>query len=64
MTLTELAGLVEEMRDAQRKFFRTKHDQRAERDHWLDESRRLERRVDEALREVELARDPQRQLFV
>ena len=46
MTITELANLVAEMRHAQKGYFRTKSD------YALDESKRLERRVDEACREV------------
>jgi hypothetical protein len=67
MGLNELATLVAEMRDAQRNFFHTKldgsHEARVRKDHWLDESRRLERLVDTALREAQQARDPQKHLF-
>lgn len=46
MTLRQLAELVQEMRNAQRDYFRTRSGSA------LDNSKRLEKRVDEALGEV------------
>lgn len=54
MTLTELAELVANMRHAQKEYFRTRSDSA------LEESKRLEKRVDDACREI---LDGQRKLF-
>lgn len=48
MTLIELAKLVKEMRDAQKRWFNPN----TRTQEVLTESKRLERRVDEACREV------------
>lgn len=46
MTIAELAGLVAELRRAQREYFRTRSDGK------LDEAERLERRVDLAIADI------------
>ena len=54
MTITELANLVAEMRHAQTNYFRTRSESA------LEESKRLERKVDEACREI---LDGQKKMF-
>ena len=54
MTHREFVDLVERMRDAQKAWFRTRDYEK------LDESKRLEREVDAA---VKAAKDPQPKLF-
>jgi hypothetical protein len=54
MKAIELANLVAEMRHAQKEYFRTRSDSA------LEESKRLERQVDEACREI---LDGQKKMF-
>jgi hypothetical protein len=51
MKSTELAALVRDMRKAQKEYFKATYGT-IEKSRWLDESKRLEKAVDEAVKNI------------
>lgn len=51
MKLVEFAGLVKSLRHAQKEYFKAERGT-VDKSRWLDESKRLEKQVDEVVKEI------------